>query len=117
MWFAVTRSAMRRGSGADESASASVATADTVAASLSSDEAGMIDSSIEGQCYSQQRAGATDFVLVARSDNLHLSRRERSTASEARRRVRGSRTQAEDKNPSPGFLAALGIRPLPVGER
>jgi len=43
---AVTSSAMRRGSGAGERASASVATADTVAASLSSDGAGMIDPSI-----------------------------------------------------------------------
>src|SRR5258708_39848059 len=65
MWFAVTRSAMRRGSGAGEAVPPSATTVDSVAASPPSDEAGMIDPSIEVECYSRHRAGASDFMAAA----------------------------------------------------
>src|SRR5258708_7874377 len=55
---------MRRGSGAGEAVPPSATTVDSVAASPPSDKAGMIDPSIEDQCYSQHRAGASDFVAA-----------------------------------------------------
>src|SRR5258708_24803873 len=63
--ISVTRSAMRRGSGAGGAVPPSATTADSVAASPPSDEAGMIDPSIEVECYSRHRAGASDFIAAA----------------------------------------------------
>src|SRR5260370_9088859 len=56
---------MRRGSGGGEAVPPSATTVDSVAASPPSDEAGMIDPSIEVECYSRHRAGASDFMAAA----------------------------------------------------
>src|SRR5215470_14387468 len=63
MWFAVTRSVIRRGSGAGGSAAASATTVDA-GVPPPWDESDMIDPSIESQCYSRHRAGASDFVAA-----------------------------------------------------
>src|SRR5258706_13375930 len=55
---------MPRWSGAGEAVPPSATTVDSVAASPPSDEAGMIGPSVEGQCYSQHHAGASDFVTA-----------------------------------------------------